>query len=754
MDNKLQVTALLDSSKFDQQISELQRKIKNLRETGPNGALANLANTYNRQGDPETANRIQAFRQRAEAANRISTQNDLEKKERQLQRLLNLEERITKNIQERGVATKKELEFLDKMTERAAQLTGSIGKTKNALAVDSGGPGGAFLNNIKGIGSVISTIASLSQLYGNFKGFQAKLPGMQATRDVGIAQGANQYTQRALSGNSFEDIVFAPERAKAIDRSMNFYKEAQSAREIRAKTKGYGGLAMAGMGLAGIAATIATGGGALPFLLSAAALGGGTAGVMSEEGYYGLTGDKDALSKMTGKEALEEQEKYRLQEIMKDPRRYYQAQFLKERRGQILGIQRSAGMTDQEMFGEGGFIQRGGDQFSFAQRAGMAQEILGAGGNGSSASRLHILALQAQRNIGLTNSGQAMGRLSNYLNTQESEEAFVKILSKGVSIGLDKSEYREEQKDYIGQVTAIAQRLGGGEQMIASSMTAGMEGDISRRNVQRSAEQFENLREMLNETGGVSGAMKFALMSQDPIASKLKGLSKLGFQKMQIQDITEENPMMKEYYRQAIEGMSEEEKNKAGSFKSFVQRTQKNNLKALIGGYAPGEEILKEMEEYNSIKGTGSPEELERRRSYIQSQLTGLNFGGEQNVKNISNLANQYMGLLTGSGKEGKASNLNVESTLGLDQLDKAESRAESEALKEFGKNVENIFKQSLENAAQNLTNQLLMKEFNDKLQGGADSVQIFLEALKGAKSQNNTTPSNQTKPTYQQGHR
>jgi hypothetical protein len=752
--NKIEVYTAINSAEFDRQISDLQKKIKSLRETGPGGSISQLAQQYRSQGDDQKAQRIEEFRQKQNSRDRMSIAFDLSKQKTQLEALQQTESRISTELKGRLISLEKMNSLLKEQTEnkqKILSLTKGIAQAEIALGRGGGGgpqgPAGPgttssiggsgniqalanIFQKIGGIGSAAAGIGAGMQIYGNFRNFQARLPGMQAVRDVDIARGTGQYAERALRGESFEDIIFAPERARAINKSMDFYQKAQPARETRAKGKAIGGLGLLGLGIAGLAGTVATGG-VLPALATIAGFGGGAALLGSEEGYYGLTSNRNALSKMTGKEALEEQEKYRLQEIMKDPKRYYQTKFLGENRRRILGIQRSAGMTDQEMFGKGGFIERGGQQFSFDERAAMPQEIVGAGGGGASAARLNILALQAQRNVGLTNSGQALGRLSNYLNTQESEEAFVKILSKGVSIGLDKSEYREEQKDYIGQVTAIAQKIGGGEQMVASSMAAGLEGDISRRNVQRSAEQFQNAQQMLDQTTGPSGAMKFALMNKDPLMKRLKGLSKLGFQQMKNIDMTEDNPLMQEYYRQATEGMSEEEKKNAGSFKDFVAKSKRMSLESVYLPYAPGKDILKKKDELEKLRNTpfADPAQIKQLESYLLTQEQGLGLSEGQLTKDATSKSRQ-IGAGGRLDREGKAPKIGEESMLGLDKLGKAEAQAQYSAFGDFGKNVEDIFKQSLENATQSLTNQLIMQEFNRKLNSGAEAVDAFIKAL------------------------
>ena len=87
-DNQIKIGTSLDFSKLDQQMSELQRKIKSIRETGPGGTYSQLAQQYRSQGDDQKAQRIEEFRNKQQAISRKELNNDLKQQEKTLQGLM------------------------------------------------------------------------------------------------------------------------------------------------------------------------------------------------------------------------------------------------------------------------------------------------------------------------------------------------------------------------------------------------------------------------------------------------------------------------------------------------------------------------------------------------------------------------------------------------------------------------------------------------------------------------------------------
>ena len=772
-DNQIKISVNLDSKEFDQNFKRIMNQVNQLRQAtssvpGLGGSAANASskagglnqNINASQSDKSLQGlqkTLEGLTGRTDTFNKSlstlsKTLDDLSNKAQQAATATQQQAATT---QRATTTTKGKPEGMDRLL--TALQKGGVGGLSTAMGrMGFGGVAGAIG---PGLAGAASGIGSAMTAYGSFQGFRAGLPGREAERDVGIAKATGQLRERAIKGESFEDIAFAPERAKAVGRSMDFFKQAQDAREYRATGKAVGmvgtGVGMAygaykggmlGSAFGPVGTVVGAGIGA-----GAAYMAGKGMGFTDEEAYHGLTGNKKALQKMTGKEAMQEQEKYNLQEMMKDPYKYSQTKFLGENRGTILGVQRSAGLSDEEMFGEKGFAKRGGDKFTFAQRAGMQQEIVGAGGSGSSGANLNTVALQAQRNLGLTNSGQAMGKLTSYLNQNQSEEAFTRIIAKGFSVGLDDSDYREESKDFLAQVTSIASRMGGGAEFVASRMAAGIEGDPSRRGIERAAEQFQTLKQMEEETGGVAGATKFRLMAEDPLAKKLKGDAALQYQRLDRASLErgEKDPMVMALYREATKDMSEEKIAETGGLEGFVQRGKENLTKSAVAGYAGGGELLKMKERFNQMKNKPLMEQdqkemqkLEDKILITEGRITGVRGGLEQ-----KSFSNQLSAGLFGTGGDEDSmkkaqESLTGKSELGLDKMDEQMAQRQSEQFKDFGKNVEDIFKSAMENAGKSLADQLVMEAFNEKLKEGGEAVQTFIDAYGSLPNKPQSLPS------------
>lgn len=744
-DNQIKIGTSLDFSKLDQQMSELQRKIKSIRETGPGGTYSQLAQQYRTQGDDQKAQRIEEFRSKQQAISRKELNNDLKQQEKTLQGLMrhydNLQSGLSKLTEGTDGWIKKSKELKDAYEEIGKTIE-NISNSKKTLDDDKPKTPG-FLSRIGGFitgtAKVAGTIGAGVKAYGDIQSLRASIPGKQAVRDVDIAKSASQIQERAIKGKSFEDIVFAKEQGEAIAKGMQFYQDKQSARE----TRGYGNI-LQSLGLMGTGLAAMLTGGPAGMALGLPSIIEGAKGLANEETYYTLTGNKKELSKMTGKETLEEIEKYRLQNIYKDPERYIQTKFLGENREALSKVQKSTGLTDEGMYGAEGFLKRGGKDFLFSKRAAMQQEIAEAGGTTPGQSNTHILALQAQRNLGLTNSGQAMGRLTSYLKQSESEEAFVRILAKGFSGGLDNSDYREETKDYLAQVTSIAARMGGGQEMIAARITEGMGDDISRRSVQKSAEAFQSLNQYQEEAGGVIGASKFRLMNEDPVLRRLKGMSRLSAQKLKVSDITqgEKNPVMMDLLDEVNEGVSDDKKI---SMEDLQKKMFDIGKESIFGGFKPGQEVIKLL---NQAKNEKDPAKKRKILNKAASTAYAMDFGGsaEESGRMVEQYQTEFKSTVTEADTKGVKSKLTASPTEGVEIISKAEAETQFAAFTEnIQKNYQKIFDTALQNVEKNLANQITKSEFTIALEAGGAKLDAFVKSVLAAAPavKPNTTKTN-----------
>ena len=809
--DEIKVKLTADSTDLDKKITEMQKKIEKMRQlSSGTGAMMNNPNA-------------QAFQERASSNLKKQLTQELKVQNREMMKLEKAYVAIDKRIkssqmsqQAKTKALKEEEKILDSILAKRTSignLQSALGPGKQPLqgmerlgaAYRGGGLGGvgramsrmgpSALMGLAGTatlgaGAIVGGGAAGATQLADWRYWKAGLPSVQAGRAGSIAQSTSQLTGRAINEQSYEDIMFGKQDRAAWGGAMDFFGEADPARKFRAKAKAVGGLAGTAVGAAGLAGAGAYGGaklggmigsvGGLPGALLGAGIGtiaGGIGGALvgggmsmmgyfggNEEAYYGLTDNSKALSGMSGKDAMMHYETQKTANRFKDPTQYYQKKFVGENMEKLLAIQRSSGLSDDGMYGSGGFTQRGGGEFLFSERAGMQQSIVGAGGSGSSAANLNVMALKAQRGLGMTNAGQTMGKLSSYLDKDESEEAFVKILAKGMTIGLDGSEFREEQKDYFAQVTAIAQNIGTGENYIASSLAAGVEGDISRRSIGMAASGHQRLETNLNEQGGITAAARATALLGDDAFKDIGGFDFLTMSQMKMGDINADSAELKGYYKKAKAGGYK------GSIEDFAKARRGAQREGLIGGYR-GTVIGDTLSDIMKAGDVGELTEEQLGKGAAMLRNTG-NFGN-MNEKELQIMLKQYAGaerkakesnIKRGKIKAARAKKARIEAYHERESSTRGGYRPEGEvekmskedlryaALDEGGKdlgaekvkgemgkmqakvfeNMDKVFDEIASNVDESLAQKLEMKEFNDALRGGADSVTAFLAALKG----------------------
>ena len=821
---KITVPFDIDDSGFNTKYQQIQNKIRSLRETGPGGTYSQLAQQYRSQGDEQRARRFESMQQIDRQRISMSIQKDLEQRERRLERINRLEKTIQDSKSSEEVKASKllrtsemRLKTMSDMAELQKSLSGSLDganqKTQTLL--------GTWSKILAAVGTAGATL----QKIGDFRYFVAERPMVQDQRQIGVQAPGLGLRERAIQGMGAEDIIFAEERGRALQKTMDFYESAAPARRQRALGSmigrgalalagGYGGAklgtalgakvgakagAAIGTAFAGPVGTVIGGlGGAALGALGGGIIGGAgglglsTMGAFNrqEEAYYGLTGNQGALNQMTAEDAMRRFKTQEYYERIKDPGEYVRRRFFLQNKNKLLSLQRSTGMTDEELFGGTGYLMRGAGEFSFAQRAGMSGQMLAAGGGGVAAGQLNIMALQAQRSLGLTNAGQAMGRITSYLNTEESKEAFIKVLAQGVTIGLDDSTYREEQKDYFNQVTAIAQNLGSSTEMVAAGLAASLEGDISRRNVGFAAESFQSLSNILSQTTGVTAAARAGAIAREDMFQGIGGMSMIRFQNLKYTDLTKENPEMKRFYEMAG--------GKAGTgkdFEDFVRRRREISEEALFTPYSStaggrrGLELLLKQREREL-----SPEELTEfatlYASFAEGNLTtkqalsrvkGMGLGRiqketkdlrkkahkmykeqlpdhlrypigrrseeEEFTKDLTRLPTDIpftgpLQPLTDKDKR-RLGYLETQEKRIMDELEKKESEIQAGELGGMGKTVNKIMDNLDRNLERTIADRVKLAAFSTAIREGKDAVIAFYQALDKASGRKPSSGNN-----------
>lgn len=222
--------------------------------------------------------------------------------------------------------------------------------------------------------------------------------------------------------------------------------------------------------------------------------------------------------------------------------------YMQDRYKTDLQAQRMMGMTDDQLYGRKGFMEQANQAgFTGDMRLQMAQQIEGAGGSTRGAKGNSLLGLQAQRGFDMTNAGSVLGTISSGVGGAEaSERIFKRILTEGVKNGLDGSNAVEELRRFSQQTAEIVAKTGA----ITGADTSRIMENFSRfqntgaiptiKEQEGSKAAYQEYQNFSAETGGRGGAMQFAAMVKH-------GLSKIGpkamgsLMEMPEEDLTETN---------------------------------------------------------------------------------------------------------------------------------------------------------------------------------------------------------------------
>jgi len=186
-----------------------------------------------------------------------------------------------------------------------------------------------------------------------------------------------------------------------------------------------------------------------------------------------------------------------------------------------------------------GYLERVlGAGFTEEQGLQMSQGIMGAGGS-TRMAREPERALPFVRQMGLTNAGGVMGKLSGTLgDAQQSEQATIKILAEGMKIGLDSSQFAEEQRKFASSVSQIVYGAGVKTEEEAGAISATFSKfmtDRTTRGIEGAKSAYRTFQDITAESTGIRGAIQAANIMNDP------NLSKMGLHaRRSLADISEE----------------------------------------------------------------------------------------------------------------------------------------------------------------------------------------------------------------------
>lgn len=556
MKKELIISSKFDTSEFDKSVESMQKKLKDLyapqdqmrmqqqtaqrlQAMGMGGNMSQPSgSTYaqtTQQGRRELEQSIRSeARIQEQLGKEIAKRSESLKKLRETQKSLvadskeelAIKEKIAKveeNSARQQETYKQRDEVLNQMID--ARNSGRFGRGSGGMG--GGSRGGGFTPTPANMGAAVGAIGSISGVTAAVAKATEHLAGFQMRLETAKGSAVSSTTGRDLSdvygGRSAFEAQWMPERAQA--EGLAAEKAKWNRRTDRAM--GWGGVGLIGAGLATGAASIA----GMPFTMGGSALGLGAAGGMIAAGSASLYNDRNRKSLLGGKEydqliaSQQAQDRLSSYDALKnqDPEKKQTLERFERENQNNLNTQRMLGLSDQGMFGQGGFQQRSAAAgFRPEDAARMSQGIIGAGGS-SRMGRNSEFGLQMER-AGYSNSGQILGSLSGSIQSVESNKrATIAIMSEAFKIGLDNTDFAEENRKFTQSAAAIIGRAGAGnegDQDRISKNLGALVGERTNRGVEAAGGAYERTQERGSDVGGRRGAIRFSEAMKDPLLSK------------------------------------------------------------------------------------------------------------------------------------------------------------------------------------------------------------------------------------------
>ena len=641
MKKELVIAAKFDTSDFDKSVELMQKKLKDLyapadmiraqtmqQNITTNGRLGQNGNNQLDGGS------VEAFKKATQSARReldtlinreVASQNKLGKelatKLDKLKELKVEQEKGNKTLEDE-LKIKKQISEVEKSTwgmrEQFKNRNENINtlidaKEKNSPrgieklmdAYRSGGVGGEAQTagkmfaglgptgmigmagaGIAGVGTLMSAAANGYRQY-------SRIPlEIAASQGSAAANTSGKDLSNIYSGRSSFEGMWQEERGRAAKRAveaMNAHKEGDKYGLYGSMLKA-GGIGMgAGAGIGGLIGNI-------PGAAIGGAIGGGAGGIMGllnaspNERDLGLSqlpfvGERFAKNR-TARIASEAASNYATSnedEKNMNPLKKMALDDFESNMSRNLGAKRAMGLTDDQFTRDNGYLKGITDKgFTHNMGIGMSNEILGAGGSAGMAKDSGF-GLQMQR-MGVTNAGSVLGSLSGAIRDPEStKRASISIMSEAMKIGLNQSDFSEENRRFTQAAANIIARTGAtGEkdQDRLSAMLGQFVGNRTNQGIASASTAYEASQNRDSQLEGRRGVLRMVGAQSDPILSKLSSPDQIHILGMRPEDMSENNP---EIVSMAL---------KAGTTpKELIESATKNNKGARYTGVGQAEEV-------------------------------------------------------------------------------------------------------------------------------------------------------------------
>lgn len=545
-DNNIRIVTTVDDSQFNQKISEMQQKIKSLREMGPGGNLSQLSQQYRSQGQSEKAQRLDDMRERSRKLQRQDMARSIKTEENALDKLYKQYQNIDgiikrRKVSEDAITKAKENQLrLSKQIAEQEQIIGSMkslrdkgvygeglgpfsGREMEFMKRSMGGGRGirggvdAFGRVIKGMGPARLAVGAAGlagaagaaiETGGNVVKQLMTYPERLTQREAKTAGMLGELSRLQMNRRSYEFSLYGPERLKALETAQTRVgaEKAGDVTSILGRTVGG-------------AATGAALGFGIPGAIVGAGVGFGSA--MLNDRKRSMVTDTLGLTKGAYDREMQSVFAGTYQSDLaarkaKNIDLTLSQEFFEKNAGRFKGLQRQFGLSDQELYaGPESILQRAGRAgYDMDVMTQNMQGIMAAGGTTAVGREGALTAAKFARNLDVTNAAQVMGKLSGGYGMDEikSKDEMIRMYAEATRIGLDESEVRS----YMEAAADIGFRTGGDQGVIQGALTAGLEsgGVFSGRGIEAAKSAFQRLRDETGTREGLTGQFKLASLSE------------------------------------------------------------------------------------------------------------------------------------------------------------------------------------------------------------------------------------------------
>jgi len=597
-DNQIKISVNLDSKELDQKFSGIMKKLQQMREAANDankamsGVTATGAGSQAKAGG--TAN---------QGVNAQQSDRSLQGLQKTLSSLTDRTDTFNKSLSNLS----KTLDDLSNKAQQAATNTAQavptgVTSTEETPATVAKKPqqaegGDGFQRILKNLNlkGALGTIGTAVGYAGEINKQIGTYPERIAKREATMADMMSESARLQAQRRGYEMSLFGPERAKALERA--------STRVEKEKTSDITGLVR--NVLLGAAGGALLGGG-----IPGAIVGGATAfgASMLNDRKRSMLFDQDAYKKEMGSVFSGTYKEQLAAEKARSYQKDLAAQFLEKESNRFTNLQRGFGLSDKELFmGDQSIFRRltgPGQRYEMGDITQAMQGLSAAGGTKGIATGQGLeTALQMQRNLGLTNAPELMGKISGVtgMGAEGSKEQIFRMFAEASRAKLELPEARQ----FMETAAGAGYRTGGDLETITGLLSAGVQGTglQSARGIEAAQSAFEQFRQKTGETGGLTGQYKLA-----GLFSKGLNLEDAAYiSNLPIDQINEDDPVIKDIIEKSGGKIKIEDLRKEMSKSTFLTKgTEKaaekyTAAKQKFEGMKPGqegyEEAKKEMEE-------------------------------------------------------------------------------------------------------------------------------------------------------------